>query len=413
VVLLYQPLVRVVGSSTFLPFGPLIPSVSVAVTGLSPNTAYQFAVTAQNSISSATSATVTASTTSVTGGAAPGSVAGSQSTGAVDPVVSGPTSGTALLSGTLPIVGVTVSDVVSSTATAWNPADKSTNYALSNLNLSALSGVADVTGSEGIRATSSRNSSKWYFEATISGILTGGLAIGLANAAWVRNVGTELGGDSDGIGWYPISSPTSPSQAAYINNVLLTTGNGNDTSGAVISFVFDLTNKLVWFTSPTMRSQFGAASWNNGTTANPTLGTGGLSIASLNPGPYFIASSTTDSGAVVTLNTGNSAFGFGQPSGVGAWDGPSVVTVTTTTGTLNMTAAGVTGQNTAVVSYTGTFANVQAAIASLTFTAPNVVTSANIKISVFNRVGASNSITIPVAIVAPVAPAPPTGLVIS
>jgi hypothetical protein len=413
IVLLYQPQFRVVGSSTFLPFGSPIPSVSVAVTGLSPNTAYDFNVVAQNSISSATSATVTASTTSATGGVAPGSVAGSQTTGTVDPVLTGPTAGTALRSGTLAIVGLTVSDAASGTPTTWNPNDKSTNYALSNQNLSALSGVADVTGSEGIRATSSRSAGKLYFEATISGTLTGTLSIGLATANWVRNVGTELGGDLDSFGWYPIASPTSPAQAAFINNQLLTSSTPNDVSGAIISFVFDLTNDLFWVTSPAMRAQGGVSTWNNNPQANPTLGTGGLSLATLNPGPYFIASCTTDSGAVVTLNTGNSAFGFTQPGGTTAWDGPSTLTVTTTTGTVTATASGATGLGTASMSYTNTFANIQAAMASLVFTAPAVVTTANVKVSVFDRVSATNSLTVPISVVAPVAPAPPTSLVLT
>jgi hypothetical protein len=412
-VLSYQPQFRVTGSSTFLPFGSPIPSVSVAVTGLSPNTPYDFNVIAQNSLGSATSLTVSASTTSATGSAPPGSVAGSQTTGAVDPVLSGPTSGTVLLSGSLSIVGLVVNDVASGTATTWNPSDKSANYALSNVNLSAQSGVADVTGGEGIRATSSRLTGKYYFEAVISGTLTGNLAIGLATANWVLNVGTELGGDLDGLGYYPIAGTTSPARAVFLNNALLTSGTTNEAVGAILSFVFDITNHLMWVTGPAMRAQFGVASWNNGSTANPTLGTGGLSIATLNAGPYFIASSTTNSGAIVTLNTGNSAFGFTQPGGIAAWDGPTTLTVTTTTGTLNMTAAGATGLGTASITYASTFANVRTALASLVFAAPNVVTTANVKISVFDRLNASNSITVPISIVAPAPPAPPTSLVLT
>jgi hypothetical protein len=112
VTLLYQPQFRVSGGTAFIPFGSPIPSVSVAITGLSSTTNYDFQVVASNSFGSAPSTVVTASTTTPSGVPPPGSVGGSVTSGAANPkpVVSGPFNGTVLKSGTLAVSGVTFSD---------------------------------------------------------------------------------------------------------------------------------------------------------------------------------------------------------------------------------------------------------------------------------------------------------------
>lgn len=409
--MLYTPMFRIHGASTFIQFGAPTPSVSVAVTGLSPITNYDFEIIASNSFGSATSAIISASTTNISGQPPPGSVAGSQNTGGVDPVLTGPALGSVLKLGVLPVVGLTVTDAASATITTWSTTDKSAGYVLGNGNLNAVSGVADVTGGEGIRSTTSRSAGKPYFEIQIGGTLGGNFTVGLANAAFVLNSGNELGGDSDGIGWYPITGTTSLPQSAYINNVQLTTGSVQDTFGAFLSFAPDLTSRLIWISGPAMRAA--GFPWNNSTTANPATGVGGLPLTTLNPGPYFIAASNTDANALAVLNAGGTTFNRTIPTGWTAWDGTSTLTITSTAGTVSITASGVTGNGTASLSFTGTLAAIQAALATLSYTAPNLVTSANIVVRVVDRAGATNSLTIPISVVAAVIPAPPTSLVVT
>lgn len=409
---LYQVFFKIHGASTFIQFGTPTPAVSIAVTGLSPITSYDFFVQASNAFGSASSTVVVASTTNVSGQPPPGSVAGSQNTGAVDPVLAGPALGSVLKQGVLPVAGLTVTDVVSSTTTTWNPNDKSTGYVLSNGNQTAVSGAADPgTGGEGIRSTTSKTAGKVYFEIQIGGTLGGNYAIGIATAAFILGSGGELGGDSDGMGWYPITGVTSQPQSAYINNSTLTTGSVQDVFGAFINFALDITNKLIWISGPAMRAA--GFPWNNSTTANPATGVGGLSLATLSAAPWFICASNTDPTALANIRVDSTGFNNTIPVGFTAWDGPSTLTVTCTTGTVSITSSGVVGNGTVSLSLTGTLAVIQAAIATLSYTAPNLVTSANVVVRVVDRSGASNSLTIPISISAAVIPAPPTSLVVT
>lgn len=278
----YQPLFRVHGATTFIPFGGVIPSVSVAVTGLAANTSYDFEVVASNSFGSTPSAVVTASTTTASGVPPPGSVGGSQTTGSVNPIVTGPVNGTVLQSATLAVTGITIADN----------------------SFVATPGVGSFTAGGHTYSISTTNNN----------FLVDGTSV-------------------------PNGSQTSATE--YYNGQVYAQ---DQTTGS-------------WFT------------WN-GTT---------FAAAATPPPPQF------------------------------------TLTVTTTTGTIAMTVSGsaVTGSGSASITYVDTLVNIQAAAVSLIFTAPNIVTSANVKVAVFDPASATNSIIIPVGIVAPVPPAPATSLVVT
>jgi hypothetical protein len=62
-----------------------------------------------------------------------------------------------------------------------------------------------------------------------------------------------------------------------------------------------------------------AGNWNNSGTANPAIGAGGISISSLNAGPYFAAISQHDTTEVSTANFGATAYAETVPAGFGNW----------------------------------------------------------------------------------------------
>jgi hypothetical protein len=283
ITLLYQPAFRIHGATTFIPFGGLISSVSVAVTGLSPITSYDFQVVASNSFGSTPSAIVVASTTAVNGAPPPGSVGGSQTSGAVNPIVAGPANGTVLKSGTLAVTGVTIS---------------------SN-SFFATPGVGSFTAGGHVYTISTTNNTF-----TVDGTA---IVAGSQTAAIEYYNGNVYAQDASSGSWY--------------------------TWDGVSNFV----------------------------------------AAATPPSPQF------------------------------------TLTITATTGTVSMTSGGVpvSGSGTTSITFVSTLSVVQTAVATVTFTAPAVVTSANVKVAAFDPTNATNSITIPIGVVAATPPAPPTNLVVT
>jgi hypothetical protein len=58
-----------------------------------------------------------------------------------------------------------------------------------------------------------------------------------------------------------------------------------------------------------------AGNWNN----SRTTGAGGISISSLNAGPYFAAISQHNTTEVITANFGATAYAQSVPAGFGNW----------------------------------------------------------------------------------------------
>lgn len=198
-------------------------------------------------------------------------------------------------------------------ATTWNPADKASAITLSNGNLTATS---VGTAQQLVRSTTARTTGKYYFEVTLTTVATN-VAVGIATSGESTAPAAGLGGGSTGatsLGFYVVS----PTQATYINGVLLNGGTTASVNGEVLSFAVNLTGALIYIEDTVTIAAGG--SWNNSTTDNPSTSTGGASLSTLNAGPYFIAFNDSTGGAVAVLNTGNQPFIRTIPTGYVAWD---------------------------------------------------------------------------------------------
>src|SRR6478736_1940894 len=205
--------------------------------------------------------------------------------------------------------------------TTFNPLDKKdSNVALSNGNLTVTGNGAANNWARSIRP----RSGKRYVEFTIT------------------TVANTIVGISDGspIASYPGIDATSfglfSNGAGSINNTFPSWGPAY-TTGDVVGMAVDFTAKLVWY-----RKNGGA--WN-GTSGDPTAGTGGNSISAYTGTTHYVVASE-DVGGVLIGNFGATAFQTAAPTGYLAWDGVPFVSpgVTSTAlaispGTVTVTAA--------------------------------------------------------------------------
>jgi hypothetical protein len=106
---------RPTGQTTWTPVTPPTSATSLTVTGLAAATSYDFQVAATNSAGSATSG-VSVGVTAATPVASSGTVAGSQNTGATNPVISGPATGSIVVNNILAITGITITDPAAAVA---------------------------------------------------------------------------------------------------------------------------------------------------------------------------------------------------------------------------------------------------------------------------------------------------------
>ena len=197
----------------------------------------------------------------------------------------------------------------------WDPAKIGAGSSLANNNLSWTATGANFPSA---MSRTSKISGKYYFELTITSITGLPIYYGISPYPTTQFIGgTGSAGDVFFINNDNIS----------INNTSATsiTAGNNVAAGDTASIAIDFDNKLIWFTSPVMRSR--AQAWNNSATANPATGTGGLSIAAIT-GPFFIAagSGNASSTAAVTINEGTSAFTIALPAGFNPWNVPYLST---------------------------------------------------------------------------------------
>jgi endoglucanase/chitinase len=200
-------------------------------------------------------------------------------------------------------------------STTWNPADLS-GITLSNTNFTATSPAA---GSSSVRSTTSQTTGKFCFDVTATAI-TSNWSVGLANSAFVLNVGGGLGVDTNGIGIDPNS--TGGLQGIFYGNSRLAAGASASPSGEAQTICADLANRLFWASNATQRAA--GTPWNNSATANPATGAGGLSFSGIS-GPYFIIFNEDDPGGVATLNAAG-PLTITLPSGFTTWQAPVVTT---------------------------------------------------------------------------------------
>jgi hypothetical protein len=203
--------------------------------------------------------------------------------------------------------------------TTWNPADNS-DATLSGGNL--IASFATTTAFRSCRATTFKNTGKWYFEDTISNTLgpaAGGWLAGMANSS--ASLTSYPGVDANSIG--------------FENNGYVIFGGGltflswvaNTGLGHVIGFAVDIDNGRWWVRDVTTGSP-----WNvTGTSADPATGIAGFDITSL---PNRLTTGITIAGCGNfggatpedhTLNAGASSFVGGVPGGFNAWDASGAV----------------------------------------------------------------------------------------
>lgn len=184
--------------------------------------------------------------------------------------------------------------------TTWNPADKSANLTLSGGNLTVT--YTGSSGQSAVRSVASHSSGKLYYEHKITNGTAATDTTGIANSTAVLSnfVGSNLNGcgvAGDG--------------HVYINGSAVATIQ-TWANGDTISIAVDIGGQLIWFRT-------NAGNWNNNVSNDPATGVGGISISTLNAGPYFAAVGQAAATAAGTSDFGATAYAQSVPSGYGNW----------------------------------------------------------------------------------------------
>jgi hypothetical protein len=188
------------------------------------------------------------------------------------------------------------------TTTTWDPVNIGSGITLSGGNLIASLG-SSPSGSM-VRSLASHTTGKYYFEVTINSTPdVNDTSVGLANASAPFSF---PGVDSNGMGF-------NGQGQLVINSAVSSTVTVTYAAGDTVGIAVDMGSNLIWF-----RNLIAPTTWNNGGTANPATGVGGVSY-SVNPGPYFASTGLIQfgGGAQSTGNLGATAYVASAPSGFG------------------------------------------------------------------------------------------------
>lgn len=192
-------------------------------------------------------------------------------------------------------------------AVTWNPADKNSDLALSNGNLTFAQGTTFAY--EGLRATTSHSTGKYYFEVTLVTMFDAFVQVGIGNASQVLT--QKVGGTGlNSVG------AMATDRGTYLNNTFSATwAAAGAVAGDIVGVAVDFGNSNIWF-----RKINGGTpqNWNNSGSADPATNTGGFSISTLNAGPYFPMASADTAADSMTANFAGS-FIAAAPSGFGIW----------------------------------------------------------------------------------------------
>ena len=186
----------------------------------------------------------------------------------------------------------------------WDNANKASGWVLSGTPLVVASQTATATPSI-VRGTNSHATGKYYFEFTDTNLATI-TCCGIVNATFPLS-GTFIGGNLDSLAYEPGGN-------VYINGGAiwtLSTYAAND----VIGYAFDFTAKKLWIAK-------NGGAWNqDNVNHNPNTGLGGISISTLNAGPYFTAAFDSTAPSSITANFGQagSAYIYTKPTGFLDW----------------------------------------------------------------------------------------------
>jgi hypothetical protein len=186
------------------------------------------------------------------------------------------------------------------TNTVWNSGDITAHIALSDTDHTATSGSG--SGNEGVRATVSHSTGKWFLEySNIS--FPYGARLGFAAAGDTLGGNGQFALDASGITHQPDSSSFSDF-------------GGVNPTGHIIDFAVDLDNSSFWI-------RYDGGNWNGSGTANPSTNTGGHSLSTLVT-PIFPYVWLQFNPCTTTIDGGDypsPTFAYPAPSGFNPWDG--------------------------------------------------------------------------------------------
>ena len=186
--------------------------------------------------------------------------------------------------------------------------DVGANVTLSNSNRTYTSSSATTACSA--RSTTSKSSSKVYFEVTVNTF---------GNSSFI-GFGTSAFSDasSPGVpGWYTNSYAWREGYGIFYNAGQVDSPVGSTwATNDVLAFAIDLTAQELWVNDLTQ-----GLGWNDGS-GNPGAGTGGYSISGVSGALNVIVANYNNTGKY-TFNFGASAFSGTMPSGFGSWNAGS------------------------------------------------------------------------------------------
>ena len=189
-------------------------------------------------------------------------------------------------------------------AVLWNTADKTANCVLSGGSLIATINSASYGG---VRADTSAASGKIYYEVTPLAGISLNISVGWANAT--ASLSTYTGQDKNSWCCFFYTASTN----IWFNNGSIGTTNVAAPAGSTVRVAFDITNLLLWVA---VNGNY----WNNNPSADPATGVGGLSVSTMNAGPYFPCFNSNVNGASVQANFGALNFNYAMPSGFTSLD---------------------------------------------------------------------------------------------
>lgn len=177
-----------------------------------------------------------------------------------------------------------------------NPSDKSAAVTLSGGNLVAThDGTANW---DNARATVTLGTTgKWFWSTALTAQPTANI-VGIANAT--ATLTNYLGSDANAVGYQTANG------AVLISGITLSTIM-TSAAGDVVDTAVDLDNAKIWFRK-------NGGNWNNSGAANPATNVGGISLATLAAGPYYVAAGLYQN-SVETVNFGGSTLPYAPPSG--------------------------------------------------------------------------------------------------
>lgn len=186
--------------------------------------------------------------------------------------------------------------------TIFNNGFKGSTVALSNGGLTATVGTSANT--EVARSIVSNSTGKYYAEfKVVAAANPGNNTLGIINGT--GSLEQYVGRDLNSIG---VDVGTG---AVFINAASVATVSSS-VVGDTICTAVDLTNGKIWFRT-------NGGNWNNNGTANPATNTGGISLSTLNAGPYFAGVAMATNTDSFTANFGATPYANAAPSGFGNW----------------------------------------------------------------------------------------------